>query len=40
MIKRYNNESLIDMNAFSNFFITFKELADREKKKFLEETKE
>lgn len=40
MIKRDNIESLIDMNAFSNFFIPFKELADREKKKFLEETKE
>jgi len=39
MIKRDNIEDLLDMNSFSNFFLPFKELADREKKKFLEETK-
>ena len=38
MIKRDNIENLIDMNAFSTFFLQFKELADREKKKFLEES--
>lgn len=40
LIKRDNIESLLDMNSFSNFFVPFKELADREKKKFIEETKE
>jgi 5'-3' exonuclease len=38
MIKRDNIENLIDMNTFSTFFLQFKELADREKKKFLEES--
>lgn len=40
LIKRDNIESLLDMNSFSSFFVPFKELADREKKKFIEETKE
>lgn len=40
LIKRDNIENLLDMNSFSNFFVPFKELADREKKKFIEETKE
>ena len=40
MIKRDGIEDLIPINSFANFFVPFKELADREKKKFLEETSE
>ena len=38
MIKRDGIEDLIDINSFSYFFVPFKELADREKRKYLEET--
>lgn len=34
MIRRDNIEDLVDNNAFSRFFIPFKNLADREKKRF------
>jgi 5'-3' exonuclease len=34
MVKRDNIEDFLDPNAFSNFFVPFKELADREKKRF------
>ena len=37
MIKRDGIEDLIDINSFSNFFVPFKELSDREKKKFKDE---
>lgn len=40
MIKRDGIEDLCDTNSFANFFVPFKELADREKKKFLDETSE
>jgi len=39
MIKRDGIEDLMPMNSFSNFFIPFKRLADKEKKKFLEDSK-
>ena len=40
MIVRDNIENLVDANEFSRFFIPFKELADREKKRYLEEINE
>lgn len=40
MIVRDNIENLVDANEFSRFFIPFKELADREKKRYLEEISE
>jgi 5'-3' exonuclease len=40
MIVKDNIENLVDANEFSRFFIPFKELADREKKRYLEETNE
>ena len=40
MIKRDGIEDLINSNTFSSFFIPFKELADREKKKYKDENKE
>ena len=40
MIVKDNIENLVDPNEFSRFFIQFKELADREKKIYLEETNE
>lgn len=39
MIKRDGIEELINPNVFSSFFVPFKELADREKKRFEEENK-
>jgi hypothetical protein len=30
----------LDINSFSSFFVPFKELADREKKKFKDENEE
>ena len=38
LIKRDGIEDLMDINSFANFFVPFKELADREKKKFIDET--
>ena len=38
MIKRDGIEDLMNPNSFSSFFIPFKELTDREKKKFNEES--
>jgi hypothetical protein len=38
MIKSDGIEDLIDINSVSYFFVPFKELADREKRKYLEET--
>lgn len=38
LIKRDGIEDLIDANSFAYFFVPFKELADREKKKFIDET--
>lgn len=38
LIKRDGIESLENSNTFSSFFVPFKELADREKKRFEEET--
>lgn len=40
MIVRDNIENLIDVNEFSRFFIPFKELADKEKKRYLKEMDE
>lgn len=40
MIKRDGIEDLLDINSFSSFFVPFKELADREKKKFKDENEE
>ena len=40
MIVRDNIENLIDANEFSRFFVPFKELAEKEKKRYLEETSE
>jgi 5'-3' exonuclease len=37
MIKRDGIEDLMDTNSFANFFVPFKELADREKKRFEKE---
>jgi 5'-3' exonuclease len=37
MIKRDGIEDLMDTNSFAYFFVPFKELADREKKKYYEE---
>ena len=36
MVKRDKIEDLVDPNKFSNFFVPFKELADREKRRYLE----
>ena len=38
MIVKDNIENLVDVNEFSRFFIPFKELADREKKRYFNET--
>lgn len=38
MIKRDNIENLVDINTFSSFFAPFKELFNREKKRFEEES--
>jgi hypothetical protein len=38
MIKRDGIKDLIDINEFARFFTEFKELADREKKKFKDES--
>lgn len=35
MVKRDKIEDLVDPNKFSNFFVPFKELADREKRRYL-----
>lgn len=35
MIKKDNIENLLDVNSFATFFAPFKELADREKKRYL-----
>ena len=40
MIVRDNIENLIDANEFSRFFVPFKELAEKEKKRYLEEMSE
>lgn len=40
MIVRDNIENLVDSDSFSRFFIPFKELSDREKKRYLEEINE
>jgi 5'-3' exonuclease len=40
MIVRDGIENLVDANEFSRFFVPFKELADKEKKRYIEETKE
>lgn len=40
MVIRDGIEGLVDLNSFSSFFVPFKELADREKKRFEEATKE
>ena len=40
MIIRDNIENLMDANEFSRFFIPFKELADREKRRYVEEMSE
>ena len=40
MMKKDGVEELADANTFANFFVPFKELADREKKKFIEDTKD
>ena len=40
MIVRDNIENLIDANEFSRFFVPFKELAEKEKKRYLEEISE
>ena len=40
MIVKDNIENLVDANEFSRFFIPFKERADREKKRYLDETNE
>lgn len=40
MITRDNIQDLIDPNVFSRFFTPFKELADREKKRYFEEINE
>jgi hypothetical protein len=40
MIDRDNIENLVDSDSFSRFFIPFKELSDREKKRYLEEINE
>lgn len=40
MIVRDNIENLVDATEFSRFFVPFKELSDREKKRYLEETSE
>ena len=40
MIVRDGIENLVDANEFSRFFIPFKELADKEKKRYIDETSE
>ena len=40
MIVRDGIENLLDANEFSRFFIPFKELADKEKKRYIDETSE
>lgn len=40
MVKRDKIEDLVDPNKFSNFFVPFKELADREKRRYLEAMQE
>ena len=40
MIVRDGIENLVDANEFSRFFIQFKELADKEKKRYIDETSE
>ena len=40
MVIRDGIEGLVDLNSFSSFFVPFKELADREKKRFEDATKE
>lgn len=40
MVKRDKIEDLVDPNKFSNFFVPFKELADREKRRYLETMQE
>jgi 5'-3' exonuclease len=40
MIVRDGIENLMDANEFSRFFIPFKELADKEKKRYIDETSE
>jgi len=40
MMKKDGIDELADANTFANFFVPFKELADREKKKFIEDTKD
>jgi 5'-3' exonuclease len=40
MIVRDGIENLIDANEFSRFFVPFKELADKEKKRYIDETSE
>jgi hypothetical protein len=40
MILKDNIEDLVDGNAFARFFTPFKELADKEKRRYIEETSE
>ena len=40
MVKRDGIEGLMDLNSFSSFFVPFKELYDREKRRFEESMKE
>ena len=40
MIVKDNIQDLIDSNAFSKFFTPFKELSDREKKRYYEDLSE
>lgn len=40
MVKRDKIEDLVDPNKFSNFFVPFKELADREKRRYLDAMQE
>ena len=40
MIVKDNIQDLIDANAFSRFFVPFKELSDREKKRYYEDLSE